>query len=55
MSKVKFKKTELSGKNVRLTGVGHAAISQYCKDKMLKMGAFVEKAALDLIPASYKK
>ena len=44
-----------SGKNIRLTNKGHGIIAQYCKDKMLVMGAFVESAVLDKIPASYKQ
>lgn len=43
-----------NGRNVRLTETGHSIITQYCRDKMLKMGAFVEKCALDKIPANYK-
>lgn len=43
-----------NGRNVRLTEEGHSIISQYCKDKMLKMGAFVEKCTLDKIPENYK-
>lgn len=44
-----------NGRNVRLTEKGHSIINQYCKDKMLKMGAFVEKSTLDKIPDNYKK
>lgn len=44
-----------NGRNVRLTENGHGIITQYCKDKMLKMGAFVEKSALDKIPDTYKQ
>ena len=44
-----------NGRNVRITETGHGIINQYCKDKMLKMGAFVEKCALDKIPEAYKK
>lgn len=43
-----------TGKNVRLTTAGHSIINQYCKDRMLIMGAFVEKCAMDKIPDSYK-
>ena len=43
-----------TGKNVRLTRSGHQIITQYCRDRMLIMGAFVEKCTLDKIPDSYK-
>lgn len=44
-----------NGRNVRLTENGHSIIAQYCRDEMLKMGAFVEKCALDKIPSTYKQ